>query len=68
MCNEIEVKESILPSKQILTYNCNEPNNIKKFVLQEDEQCRQQSQNIDDVKETQIEIFRENNMTEVDGY
>ena len=68
MCNEIEVKESILPSKQILTYNCNEPNNIKKFVLQEDEQCRQQSQNIDDVKETQIEIFQENNMIEVDGY
>ena len=51
-----------------MTYNCNNPSNIKKYTLEDDSKCRERSKTIDERTGTQIDIFQENSLIEVKGY
>ena len=48
-CKQMEEKDVIDHTRQVLSYDCNEPFNIKTFVLDEDEQCRKNSQKTENI-------------------
>ena len=65
---KIYINQGNDPQKEVMTYNCNNPSNVKKYTLEDDSKCRERSKTIDERIETQIDIFQENSLIEVEGY
>ena len=71
--NEVKAKEMldpklVDPKRQVQAYDCNNPSDIQVFALQSEDKCKENNQDMEDFKETKVDVYQENKLVEVEGY